>query len=74
MKFTVWKVAVLGVFWSVFSDIRTEYRDTEIESISPYSIWMRENMGQKKSEYGHFLRSVPAGSEPVCVHLYETSM
>ena len=28
-------------FWSVFSRIRTEYG--EIRSITPYSVWMREN-------------------------------
>ena len=42
-------------FWSVFSRIRTEYG--EIRSISPYSVRMREHMGKKNSEYGHFLRS-----------------
>ena len=43
-------------FWSVFSRIWIEYG--EIRSISPYSVRMRENMDQEKSEYGHFLRSV----------------
>ena len=37
-------------------------RDTlylgEIQSISPYSVQMQENTNQKKSEYGHFSRSV----------------
>ena len=33
-------------FWSVFSRIRTEYR--EILRISPYSFRMRENTDQKK--------------------------
>ena len=38
----------------VFSRIRTEYG--EMRSISPYSFRMQENMDQKNSEYGHFLR------------------
>ena len=37
-------------FLSVFSHIWTE-------SISPYSVRMRENNDQKNSEYGHFSRS-----------------
>ena len=41
-------------FCSVYSSIRTEYR--EIQSVSPYSVQMRENMDQKNSEY--FFRSV----------------
>ena len=44
------------LFWSAFSRIRTEYG--EILRISPYSIRMRENVDQNKSEYGYFLRSV----------------
>ena len=35
--------------------IRTEY--IEILCISLYSVWMPENAGQNKSEYGHFLFS-----------------
>ena len=42
--------------WSAFSRIRTEYG--KIQSISPYSVQMRENTGQKNFEYGHFPRSV----------------
>ena len=42
-------------FCSVFSLILSEFG--EIRSISPYSVQMRENMDQKNSEYGHFLRS-----------------
>ena len=41
-------------FCSVYSSIRTEYR--EIQSGSPYSVQMQENMDQKNSEY--FFRSV----------------
>ena len=41
---------------TVFSRIRTEYG--EIQSISPHSVWMRENTDQKNSEYGHFSCSV----------------
>ena len=44
-----------GLFWSVFSRIRTEYG--EIRSISPYSVRIRENKDQNNSEYGHFSRS-----------------
>ena len=40
---------------SVFSCIQTEYR--EIQSISPYSVQMRENADQNNSKYGHFLHS-----------------
>ena len=47
-------------FWFIFSRIRTEYR--EIRSISPYSIWMRENTDQKNSGYGHFSRIIFSGS------------
>ena len=43
------------LFWSTFSHICTEYGG--ILRISPYSVRMRENMGQNNSEYGHFLRS-----------------
>ena len=43
------------IFWSVFSRIRTEYR--EIPSISPYSVQMWENTDQKNSEFTHFPRS-----------------
>ena len=40
-----------------FSEIWTDYG--EIQSISSYSVRIRENMDQKKSEYGQFLRSDP---------------
>ena len=46
----------LELFWSAFSHICTEYG--EIRSISPYLVWMRENMDQNNSEYGHFSSSV----------------
>ena len=39
-------VQIRSFLWSVFSSIRTEYG--EILRISPYSVWMRENMDQKK--------------------------
>ena len=39
-------VQIRSFFWSVFSRIRTEYR--EILSIYPYSVPMRENADQKK--------------------------
>ena len=40
-----------------FLHIRTE-SGTSNETISPYSVRMRENTEQKNSEYGHFARSV----------------
>ena len=43
------------LFWSSFSRIRTKYG--ERRSISLYSVRMRENVDQNKSEYGHFSRS-----------------
>ena len=36
-------------FWSVFSRIRTEYRDLICKS--PYSVRMRENKNQKKLQW-----------------------
>ena len=42
VTFIAWKVSVLGVFWSVFSHIRTEYGE-----VFPYSAQMSENMDQK---------------------------
>ena len=44
-------------FWSVFSHIRTEYKDIWSWSKSPYSVQMWENTDQKNSEYAHFSRS-----------------
>ena len=49
------KCPYLELFWSVFSRIRTEYK--EILGISPYSVQMWENTHQNNSEYGHFSRS-----------------
>ena len=37
------------LFWSLFSRIRTEYR--EMRSISPYSVQMQGNVDQNNSEY-----------------------
>ena len=42
--------------WSIFSRLRTE--NGEIRSISPYSVWMRENADQNNSEYVHFSSSL----------------
>ena len=42
-------------FWSVFSRIRTEYR--EIRSVSQYLVQMWGITSQKNSEYGHFIHS-----------------
>ena len=50
------KCSYSELFWSVFSRIRTEYR--EILPISPYSVRMRENTYQNNSKYGHVLHSV----------------
>ena len=38
--------------WSVFSRIRTEYRD--LQTNSPYLVRIQENMDHKTSEYEHF--------------------
>ena len=47
------------LFWFAFFRIRTEYGEIRsIQSISPYSVQIRENADQNNSEYGHFLRSV----------------
>ena len=60
------KSPYLELLWSAFFHIRTEY--WEIQSISSYSIRMRENADQNKSEYGHFLRS--ASIVPLSLTLY----
>ena len=44
------------LFYSVYSRIRIEYG--EIQSITSYSVQMRENTDQNNSEYGHFSRSI----------------
>ena len=49
------KCSYSELFWSVFSNIRTEYG--EVRSISPYSIRMRKNAYQNTSECGYFSRS-----------------
>ena len=41
---------VFGVFWPVFSHIRTEYGD--LLRKSQYSVWIQENVDQKIFEYG----------------------
>ena len=43
------------LFWFAFSRIWTEYG--EILRISSYSVWMRENVYQNNSKYGHVLHS-----------------
>ena len=50
------KCPYLELFCFVFTRIRTEYG--QIQSISLYSVRMRENVDQTNSEYGHFSRSV----------------
>ena len=54
MGFTAWKVPVFGVFLVRIFPHLAKYG--EILHISPYLVWMWENMDQKNSEYGHFLR------------------
>ena len=44
-------LSVFGVFWSVFSHIRTEYGEDLLRK-SPYSVWIQENVDQKNFEYG----------------------
>ena len=53
---TVWKVSELGVFWSIFCSIWTEYGNLLLKS--PYSVKKRENTDHKNSKFGHILRSV----------------
>ena len=56
------KCPYLDFFWSVFSQIRTEYG--EILQISPYSVRMRETTDQKNFEHGHFSHSVKEQCQP----------
>ena len=49
------KCSYLKFFGSVFSGIQTKYG--HLQGNSPYSFQMWENIGQKNSEYGHFLHS-----------------
>ena len=55
MGFTAWNVPVFGVFLVRIFPHLAKYG--EILYISPYLVRMWENMDQKNSEYGHFLRS-----------------
>ena len=48
-------VQIRSFFWSVFSCIRTEYRDLRIKF--PYSIKYRKTRTRKISLFGHFSRS-----------------
>ena len=50
------KCSYSELFWSAFPRIRIEHG--EIQSISPYSVRIRENVDQNNSEYGHFSRNV----------------
>ena len=52
---TVWKVSVSGVILVLIFRIRTEYE--ELQSTSLYSVQIRENADQNKSEQKHFLCS-----------------
>ena len=49
------RVRIQSFSGPLFFRIRTEYG--KIQSISLYSVRMRENVDQKNSEYGHFSRS-----------------
>ena len=51
-------VQIRSFFGSVFFRIQTEYR--EIQSISPYSVQMRENTDQKKLPIWTISRSAKA--------------
>ena len=51
------KFPYLELFCSAFSPHSDSVR-REIRSISPYSVWMRENADSNNSERGHFSRSV----------------
>ena len=42
------KCSYSELFWSAFPLIQTEYG--EMQSIFPYSVWMRENAGLDNSE------------------------
>ena len=58
-------------FWSVFSRIRTEY--SEILRVSQYSVQMRENTDQKKSEYRPFLTQCGGSRNSPSIHSAFTS-
>ena len=47
---------IQAFFWSVFSHIQTKYGDSQSKSL--YSAQTRENMGEKKSGFGHLSRHV----------------
>ena len=55
MVYCVKSIQIWSFSSSAFSRIRTEYG--EIQTISPYSVQMRENTDQRISVFGHFLRS-----------------
>ena len=48
-------VQIGSFFWSVFSCIRTEYRD--LRNKSPCSVRVQENTDRKLSVFGHFSRT-----------------
>ena len=54
-KHCVKSVQIQSIFWSVFSFIRTKYRD--LRSKSPYSVRIQENADQTNSVFGHFSSS-----------------
>ena len=60
-------VQIQSYFWSAFSRIRTEYGG--IRSISPYSVWMRENTDQKKLRIWTFFKQK---LNMVCAMLWST--
>ena len=64
---TAWKVSVFGVMLIRISPHTNWIR--RIRSISPYSVQTRENAGQNKSEYGHFLRSASSRVECTKSHV-----
>ena len=50
------KCSYSELFWSIFSRIRTEYRETL--RTCPYSVQMWENTDQNYSKYGSFFHAV----------------
>ena len=59
---TAWKVPVFGVILVHIFPHSDWIRKDTLRKISPYSVRMRENADQNKSEYGHILRSASKSS------------
>ena len=64
-------VSKFWVFWSVYSRIRTEYRDLLCVYLlckSPYSVQIQQNTDQKNSEFADF--SYCDISEQICLWFF----